>query len=132
MLLDTNIMIWFVREPTRIPARVMSRLKDPNERRCLSIVSYWEMAIKHRKGRLPLPAPFASDPTLAMEHWCARAVIDVIGLEPHLIGRAMNLAFPHDDPFDRLIAVTALTHDLELVTSDARFSLCPGLRVLKV
>ncbi len=132
MLLDTNIMIWLVREPEVISTRVMARLKDPSERRRLSIVSFWEVASKHRKGKLPLPAPFADDPALALEHWCARAVIDLIALEPRHIGRAMSLAFPHDDPFDRLIAATALTEDLELVTSDARFSLCPGLRVLKV
>ncbi len=132
MLLDTNIMIWLVREPDVISARVMSRLRDPNEQRKLSIVSFWEMAIKHRKGKLPLPAPFPTDPALALEHWCARAVIDVVALEPRHIGRAMSLAFPHDDPFDRLIAATALVEDLELITSDARFKLCPDLRVLNV
>ncbi len=132
MLLDTNIMIWLVREPDVIPSRIMSRLRDPDEQRSLSIVSFWEMSIKHRKGKLPLPAPFATDPTLALEHWCARAVIDVVPLEPRHIACAMSLAFLHDDPFDRLIAATAIIEDQELVSSDARFSLCPGLRLLKV
>lgn len=132
MLLDTNIMIWLVREPERIPARIMVRLRDPDEHRRLSIFSFWEMAIKHRKGKLPLPAPFAEDPALALEHWCARAVIDLVPLEPRHIARAMRLDFPHEDPFDRLIAAVAMVEDQELVTSDKRFALCKGLRVLLV
>ena len=44
----------------------------------------------------------------------------------------MRLDFPHDDPFDRLIAAVALVEDQELVTSDKRFGLCKGLRVLRV
>lgn len=132
MLLDTNAFIWFVDGNARLKAPMRAAIADPSVPVKLSIASFWEMAIKHRKGRLPLPAPFSVDPALALQHWCARAVIDVIALEPRHIGRAMSLAFPNDDPFDRLIAATALTEDEELVTSDARFSLCPDLRVLKV
>ena len=132
MLLDTNAFIWFVEGNARLKAPLRAAIADPTIPVKLSIVSFWEMAIKHRKGKLPLPAPFSEDPALALEHWCARAVIDIVPLEPRHIARAMRLDFPHDDPFDRLIAAVALTEDQELVTSDKRFALCRDLRVLRV
>lgn len=132
MLLDTNAFIWFVDGNARLKAPMRAAIADPAIPVKLSIVSFWEMAIKYRKGKLPLPAPFSTDPALALEHWCARAVIDVVPLESRHIAWAMSLAFDHDDPFDRLIAATAIIEDQELVSSDARFSLCPGLRLLKV
>jgi PIN domain nuclease of toxin-antitoxin system len=132
MLLDTNVIVFLVREPHVVPAPIMARLRDPDEYRCISLASFWEICTKHRKGKLPMPAPFAEAPYDTFEHWCARAVIDIVPIAPKHIERAMRLTFGHDDPFDRLIAATALTEDQELVTSDARFAQCPGLRVLKV
>jgi PIN domain nuclease of toxin-antitoxin system len=44
----------------------------------------------------------------------------------------MKIAFPHEDPFDRLIAATALIEDEVLVTGDKSFSGCSGLRLQRV
>ena len=59
MLLDTNAFIWFVEGNARLKAPMRAAIADPAIPVKLSIVSFWEMAIKHRKGKLPLPAPFA-------------------------------------------------------------------------
>jgi PIN domain nuclease of toxin-antitoxin system len=96
------------------------------------MVTFWEIAIKHRKGKLPMPAPFATAPAEAFASWCERAVIDLLPIEPAHIALAMRLEFPHEDPFDRLIAAGAIAHGMELVTSDASFQRCAGLRVLLV
>ncbi len=132
MLLDSNVIIYLVNEPKVISAALMSRLRDPHEYRCASLLSFWEIAIKHRKGKLPMPAQFTEEPAEAFERWCARAVIDILPIAPRHIARAMRLSFPHNDPFDRLIAATALCEDQELVTSDGRFEQCAGLKVLRV
>jgi PIN domain nuclease of toxin-antitoxin system len=132
MLLDTNAIIFFVREPEKIKPAVMTRLKDPGEYRCLSLVTFWEIMIKYRKGKLPMPAPFASAPYETFSRWCDRAVIDILPIAPRHIERAAALAFAHDDAFDRLIAGTALSENQELVSSDKRFKDCPGLRFLAI
>jgi PIN domain nuclease of toxin-antitoxin system len=132
MLLDTNMIIFLVREPARVPAAVMRRLRDPDEYRCTSILSFVEICTKHRKGKLPMPDPFPQTPAAAFASWCARAVIDVKPLQPAHIEAAMRLAFAHEDPFDRLIAATAIVEGEELVTSDANFAKCAGLRVIQV
>jgi PIN domain nuclease of toxin-antitoxin system len=132
MMLDTNAFIWFARGEAKLAAHMHQVIADPNVPVSVGLISFWEICIKHRKGKLPMPAPFAEAPYDTFEHWCARAVIDIVPIAPKHIERAMRLTFAHDDPFDRLIAATALTEDQELVTSDARFTQCPGLRVLKV
>lgn len=132
MLLDTNAFIWFLRGDARLGAPLRAAIADSSVEIKLSSASFWELTIKHRKGKLPLPAPFATDPAGAIESWCARAAIELLPIAPRHIGHAMNLAFAHDDPFDRLIAATALTEDLELVSGDRRFASCPGLRLIAV
>lgn len=47
-----------------------------------------------------------------------------------LLLRANVLEWDHRDPFDRIIAVTALAMDLPLVTADAALTALPGLRCI--
>ncbi|HYD89780.1 MAG TPA: type II toxin-antitoxin system VapC family toxin [Vitreimonas sp.] len=131
MLLDTNAFIWFVRGDARLKKSLREAIEDSSVAIKLSVASFWEMTIKHRIGKLPLPAPFSTDPTQAIQTWCGRAAIGLLPVAPEHVGHAMNLSFAQNDPFDRLIAATALVEKLELVTSDRRFLNCPGLRVLK-
>lgn len=132
MLLDTNVIIRLVREPQMLPLPIREKLADPETYRATSIITFWEMTIKHRKGKLPLPATFTTDPDEAFANWCERAVIDIIPLSARHVARAMRLDFAHEDPFDRAIAATALVENMPLVTSDIAFAACPGLRVVKV
>jgi PIN domain nuclease of toxin-antitoxin system len=132
MLLDTNAFIWFIRGDARLKKPLRAAIADASIAVKLSVASFWEMTLKHRKGKLPLPGAFSTDPQHTIEQWCARAAIDLLPISAHHVGHAMNMAFAHEDPFDRIIAATALTENLELVTGDSRFAACPGLRVLTV
>jgi len=132
MLLDTNAFIWFIRGDARLKKPLHAAIADPSIEVKLSVASFWEMTIKHRKGKLPLPSAFSTDALHTIEQWCARAAIDLLPISARHVSHAMNLAFAREDPFDRIIAATALTENLELVTGDRRFAACPGLRVLTV
>lgn len=132
MLLDTNVFLFFVGGEARLKKTLRAAIADPAAPIKISAASLWEMTIKHRIGKLPLPAPFSSEPVAAMANWCDRAAIQMLELAPRYIGDAMALDFAHNDPFDRVIAATAIAEGLELVTSDRRFKMCQGLRVLQV
>jgi PIN domain nuclease of toxin-antitoxin system len=132
MFLDTNIIIRLLREPEKISSPVLKRLRDADDYRCTTLITFWEIAIKHRKGRLPMPAPFADAPEAAFDAWCHRAVIDILPIKPSHIALAMRLDFDCDDPFDRLIAAAAIVEGEELVTADKVFERCAGLRLLRV
>lgn len=132
MLLDTNAFIWFVRGEKRLAASLRDAIADRHIPIAVSMVAVWEITIKHRKGRLPMPAPFAVAPEETFASWCARATIDILPIAAAHISLAMRLDFPHDEPFDRLIAATAIAERRELVTGDTRFRHCAGLRVILV
>jgi PIN domain nuclease of toxin-antitoxin system len=81
----------------------------------LSVASIWKAVIKHKLGKLPLPAPPAEYlPQQRNAHGIATLPI-AEGAIIHLAG----LPALHRDPFDRLLIAQALQHGLTIVTVDA-------------
>jgi PIN domain nuclease of toxin-antitoxin system len=115
LLLDTHAFLWLHAEPERLGPR-LEQIKDPRNDLVVSAATSWEIAIKHARGRLPLPDPperYVPDlirrigaESLAIEH---RHALAVAALPPL-----------HQDPFDRLIVAQAKLIDATLVTADER------------
>ena len=57
LLVDTCTFLWIVGGAKDLSARAQQAFADPANEALLSAVSAWEIAVKHRLGRLPLPAP---------------------------------------------------------------------------
>jgi PIN domain nuclease of toxin-antitoxin system len=57
LLLDTCTFLWIVGGAKDLSARARQTFADPANEAFLSAVSAWEIALKHRLGRLPLPGP---------------------------------------------------------------------------
>jgi PIN domain nuclease of toxin-antitoxin system len=132
MLLDTNAFIWFLVGHPRAAAALAPALADPGRYLAVSLASFWEMSLKHRKGRLPLPAPFTDDAAGAFEGWCDRGLIEIVPIKAAHIARAAGLEGAPEDPFDRLIAATALEQALPMVTADRSLFAIPDLRVVRL
>jgi PIN domain nuclease of toxin-antitoxin system len=81
----------------------------------VSAISFWELALKIRKGKFGLAQPIADWRASILRMGVREVAID------GLIGIAANeLRNMHDDPADRLIVATALNLGASLATSDAR------------
>jgi PIN domain nuclease of toxin-antitoxin system len=114
VLLDTHVFLWLQTDRKRLGEH-RALLEDRRTQRLLSAVSSWEIAIKHRLGRLPLPEPpqrYVPDAmraidaaALPVEHSHALAVAD---LEP-----------VHRDPFDRLLIAQAKALGIPIATANA-------------
>ena len=114
LLLDTHIFLWFVVGDSKLPQRMREAISDPENEVFLSVVSLWEMIIKHALGHLPLPEP----PEIYVP-----AQRDFFSMESLFVneGSVLQVAkLPplHRDPFDRLLIGQAIEHDLKLVTVD--------------
>jgi PIN domain nuclease of toxin-antitoxin system len=117
LLLDTHALLWYLVNHPRLSAAAKAAISDPANERWLSPISLFEIAIKVRLGKLPLHAPFAAlfPAQLIANH------IEVLPLQLAHIEPLTSLPLHHKDPFDRLIASTAIVEGLTLISADAAF-----------
>ena len=112
-LLDTQVMLWWLIDDPRLGAKSRELLAS---RPCLvSVASIWEVAIKHRIGKLEVSPIVFRDQSIA-------AGADLLPvLDSHVIETA-QLPMLHQDPFDRLLIAQARVEGLMAVSSDRKWS----------
>jgi len=81
----------------------------------LSVVSFWEISLKHSLGQLPLPQPPAQFVPLQRE----KHLIAPLVLDEEAVARLNGLPGLHRDPFDRMLVCQAQAHGLTLASSDS-------------
>ena len=114
LLLDTCTFLWVVGGAKELSSRAREALADPANEVFLSAASAWEIAIKHRLGKLPLPAaPDEFVPTQRTAHG-----IEPLAVEEESALHVAKLPDLHRDPFDRMIVAQALVGGLLVLTPD--------------
>jgi PIN domain nuclease of toxin-antitoxin system len=116
-LLDTSVFVWSLSAPSRLNRTAIELVSSNTTQLYLSAASSWELAIKHKLGKLVLPSPpieFVPDAmrdlgitALDVTHAHALAAGD---LPPH-----------HRDPFDRMLIAQALAEGFAVLTTDRVF-----------
>lgn len=111
LLLDTHILLWWLKDDPLLPPRAGVLIEDRRNQVFVSAMSMWEIAIKSHLGKLKAdvdevrtaalqsgfqPLPFALDHAVA-----------VARLPQH-----------HRDPVDRALLAQALLEPLNLLTHD--------------
>jgi PIN domain nuclease of toxin-antitoxin system len=82
----------------------------------ISMISCWEVALLVAKGRLELDRDVSLWVTQALEI----PKVKLLDLSPAIAIASTRLEWLHDDPADRIIVATAMTHRAPLVTKDRR------------
>jgi PIN domain nuclease of toxin-antitoxin system len=111
LLLDTSIIYrWLMALP--IPAAVVERIRS--EGAMVSILSPWEMLIKHQVGKLDLPTSDVAGDIVGQG-------FGLLAVKPEHLLVLADLPLLHRDPFDRLLLAQAKAEGLTVVTTDRIF-----------
>ena len=117
LLLDTHALIWWVTGNTRMPENVRGAIAAVDETVLVSAASAWEIATKHRLGKLPEAEALMPD----MAGILAGQGFSALPISIDHAERAGRLPGPHRDPFDRMLIAQALSDNLQLVSNEAAF-----------
>jgi PIN domain nuclease of toxin-antitoxin system len=116
ILLDTHAWAWSMTADSRLSATAISAMEQA-ETVSISAISLFEIGQKVRLGKWPEMGPFLDRLIPLAEDQGGRLV--EVSSEASLL--AATLAWDHRDPFDRIIAATAITRGMVLISTDSAF-----------
>lgn len=121
VLIDTHALLWWFVDDPRLSAKARTLILDERTDVLVSAASAWEIATKHRLGKLPEAEEVATR---------FDQLVDADGFTPLPIRSRHALvagAFDaqHRDPFDRMLAAQAQIERVPLLTADRALSVFP-------
>lgn len=114
LLLDTCTFLWIAAGAPELSPRARELFTDADNEVYLSVVSSWEIALKHALGRLPLPEP----PERFVPVQRRRHGIEDLSLDEESALHLARLPTLHRDPFDRMLVCQAIVHGLVVLGPD--------------
>jgi PIN domain nuclease of toxin-antitoxin system len=120
-LLDTQVVIWVLTNPDKIPFRAREIIEDKANQIFFSNVSLFEIAIKQAIGKIP---EFTEKTSQIIEQLKLQAIF----LKPLSVDSIENyeqipVFAQHRDPFDRMLLSISFTENIPIISSDEKFSL---------
>ena len=123
LLLDTVAFVRAVKAPELLSKRALTAMEQPDAILELSTISLSEIAIKHTAGKIDLSEDDVRAAIqgfdLRMLSWKTLHAFRMFHLPPH-----------HSDPFDRQSIAQAFVENIPVVTSDEKFRLYSGIKVI--
>ena len=117
LLLDTHAFLWWLAGSERLSQPARQAIADEANDVLVSAASAWEIATKHRLGKLRGAEAIGLD--------VAGAIVgqgfEELAITVDDAGRAGGLPGPHRDPFDRVLIAQALARSLVLISIEELF-----------
>jgi PIN domain nuclease of toxin-antitoxin system len=112
ILLDTQVLLWAMADPSRLPLASRRLLSSGTSEVCFSLASIWEIAIKYSLGKLTFDADVIAGAAQADGFGC-------LDIRREHLSEVQRLPWHHRDPFDRLLVAQSIVEPAVLLTSDA-------------
>ena len=119
LLLDTHALLWWWTDDARLSSSARTAIANPRNDVFVSAASAWEIATKHRLGKLHEAAD-------AVTRFDELILADGFTQLPILAAHALRAGcydVDHRDPFDRILAAQSELECMPLVTVDPAFRL---------
>jgi len=121
ILLDTCTFLWVVSGSTELSDNARKIFSDPANEVYLSVASAWEIIIKNKIGKLPLPEP----PDEFIKKWRNNHDIAPFPLDEDAVLQLTRLPDLHKDPFDRILICQAIAGSMTILTPDPHITKYP-------
>jgi len=119
LLLDTHAFLWWLAGDGALSQTARNAIADERNDVFISAASVWEIATKHRIGKLPGVAPIIASLEQAVAGQ-GFAGLPIILRHAQVAGA---LPGPHRDPFDRMLIAQAMLDTMVLVSNEQTFDL---------
>ena len=117
LLLDTQAVLWFWWDDPRLSAGAKAAIREPVNRKLVSMATPWEVAIKVSRKKLDIGGTFAG----FFDQHMVRTYFEWLQIATKHLDVVADLPFHHNDPFDRLLIAQALSENIPVVSSDPQF-----------
>ncbi|MDZ4695964.1 MAG: type II toxin-antitoxin system VapC family toxin [Deltaproteobacteria bacterium] len=127
IVLDTHVLLWWALDPNQLSAVAAKQLEEMERvGGFVSSISFWELAIKVKRGKLTLP--------ISMDEFVSRVArtgaVTVVPVDVKIWLASADLKWDHADPADRVIVSTALDCGVPLLTKDNEIRSCRGVNCI--
>ena len=112
-ILDTHVFLWSMFDSQKLSNTAKKIILDSRYRKFISISSMWEISIKNRIGKLPIP-----DGITRIFDEAKINGYGIIEITQNCIETYNTLPLIHRDPFDGLIIATAMIYKMTIITAD--------------
>ena len=119
-LLDTHVFLWYLNGSAELSKKAIKEIEDPKSIKYISVVTFWEIAIKLSLGKLEIEVPFKELQIQAIKNG-----FEILPLTFDHSLKLLELDFHHRDPFDRMIISQSITENITVISKDRNFSLYP-------
>ena len=118
LLLDTHILLWFLQKNILLSDHARDLILNTKNRVFFSVVSVWEVSVKHTAHPNKMLLNAARLLTL-----CSESGLETLPLlDKHLLSldtlQRPADAPPHKDPFDRILIAQAKAEEMTFLTHD--------------
>jgi len=117
LMLDTHVLLWAIGSSEKLSSQVAEQISDRNNEVFVSVISLWEIVLKHSIEKLVLNFAIEDIP-----HYCQQMGFYLIPLKPLEVLGFLKLPNKknHKDPFDRMLVYQCIANDYVLVSKDAK------------
>ena len=114
LLLDTHSFVWFIEGSPHFSSRARELIEADAAEVYVSAATGWEIATKHRLGKLPNVEALVMD----FEGAVLRAGLTGLAITLRHAAMAGSLTGDHRDPFDRILSAQSLCDNLIFISND--------------
>ncbi len=111
VLLDTHILLWWLKDDSKLSADAVNIIENPTNDILISAVNTWEIAIKKSMGRIQI------DMNELLKS-IKSSGLGVLDITVNHTCQVSNLHYHYQDPFDRMLIAQSIVEPMRLLTHD--------------